>query len=186
MLLDVTVGSSLCRNHHVCMLNHFVGYNARDWFNVCFWKASVFCEGRTSLQRVYASTQVPFGNLNKRVKDRFRFKFHSFCQTYFHEAIFLSLHANGWKSEFYTSWCKWINYFANIVANNAEACVLSVSFNNTPKRSLSIDRHWICLVQNYDLNLWDVTSIRIFGNLSLRKFFNLFSDDSDSTIITCI
>ena len=115
-----------------------------------------------------------------------RLKLDTLSLTDVKESLLLSIETNRGKPKLDAARSKWVNYFADVVADDAESCGLGVSFDDATKRSLGIDRHRVSFIENDDLDLWNVTAVGMSGNLPLSKLLYFFADNSDTSVITCI
>ena len=69
--LNVRVGCTSRSNDCCYHQNSFLRHAAGDTFDIRNCQACLFCETRTSLQQIYASTQISICKFNKPVNDIF-------------------------------------------------------------------------------------------------------------------
>lgn len=61
-----------------------------------------------------------------------------------------------------------------------------MGFNNAAKGSLCIHSHTVSLVQNHELKLWDLATVRMSGDLPLRKLLDFLTHDLNASFVGCV
>lgn len=91
------------------------------------------------------------------------------------------------ESELHTPGSEGIDYFGDIVADDAEAGILRVCFDNSPQSGLSVMSHRVSFVQNANLNWRDLSiGIGVQSYLPLRKFLYFLSHYVDTALVRSV
>jgi len=184
--LNVGVSGSSSFNDRDCHHDGLVGHNTRNCLDVLLAEACVLAEGRTGLKGVDAASQVSLCHFDKRVEYLVRLERHLFFLTNQGKPFLLRFDADRGKAELHATGSQRVDNLTDVIADDAESCGVGICFDDSSKSSLRVNGHRVSLVENHNLELGHVATIRVPRDLSLRKLLHFVTHDRNSALVTSV